>query len=40
MEPKPGTPFWRCPSCGRDTEPDFDHAVLRGFEIGIDLTQF
>lgn len=37
MEPKGDTEFWMCPNCNYNSEADFDAAVLRGFEIGIDL---
>jgi len=42
MVPKPphdadGNSFWECPNCGHDTEKDFDDAVRRGFELGLDV---
>lgn len=37
MYAKPDTPFWICPNCNLDTEVDFDEAVRRGLELGIDI---
>lgn len=37
LHQKPNTPFFRYHNCRYDTEPLYDAAVLRGFELGLDV---
>lgn len=39
MEPKypDEIGFWVCHNCGVDSEKDFDEAVLRALELGVDI---